>query len=168
MSGYIWSNDFARLRTLLESKQEIFVRSMSMGLVGVNLHGDRLFFNHENRLQCSWDDLQKSFEENGWKFLDPNPLRQIAVNVEGTELFKVEVVDPTASPKFKALRQQLCRQHDALTSAIADCGPTRNTRELRNAMSDLSNTVEAIATFTGSVSIESLPANYSTLSRYIP
>lgn len=84
---------------------------------------------------------------------------------EGDQILKANKKDVA---KIDKLRQQLCTQHDALASAIADCGPTRNTRELRNAMGDLSNTVEAIANFTGSVSLEALPANFTTISRYIP
>lgn len=68
------------------------------------------------------------------------------------------------STQFTEMRQDLCRKHDALVSALKG----DNKRELRNAMNDLSLCVQAIAIFQGCVDVEPLAANYSTLDQYIP
>ncbi len=69
-----------------------------------------------------------------------------------------------ARVQFTEMRQDLCRKHDALVSALKE----DNKRQLRNAMDDLSLCVQAIALFEGCVDVEPLAANYSTLDRYIP
>lgn len=85
------------------------------------------------------------------------------MNVEKRLLAFGEAVE-AQSKQFTDMRQDLCRKHDALVSALKQ----DNKRELRNAMNDLSLCVQAIAIFQGCVDIEPLAANYSTLDQYIP
>jgi len=69
-----------------------------------------------------------------------------------------------STDKFDALRMQLCKQYDD----VVDAASQDDKRVMRNALDALHGTVKAMAEFDGDVQLFPLPANYSTLNRYIP
>lgn len=94
---------------------------------------------------------------------DDRPL--LGVLVGDSKASYVLTVMEDLAPKLDEYRRNICRAYDAVVEAVQ---AEADDQIMRNRMDNLHKAVDGVANFEGLCNLKPLPANYTTLNRFIP